>query len=369
MKSASEDKSGRPVYVGFANAKLPDSDYRVAYARDSEVADVYLALPAKPRALAPSKYIRFPVGEGLRPSTFIALARIPFILRRSRADIAHFFATQLALSGPLLARLSGVRSIITITGLGRSFDRRGALGWLLRILYLGCFRLAAASSEAILFQNEDDFLRLAERASTGTRRKFQMIGSAIDGTLFEPARAESTGLPICAMVARVHPSKGIADFLTLAKNLQGRASFVLVGPPSAAAGELVAAVDRAHAEELIRYEGLQEDWKVRELLGRTAVHVIASRGEGIPRVVLEASLSGAATIGYDIAGCRATLPTEAIASAFDLSELEYLVKRALGDEKFRSYLATESLAIATERFSAQSYASKLDAIVSIALTR
>lgn len=359
----------RAAYVGFANAKLPDSDYRVSFARDSDVSDVYLALPGKPRALPRAKYIPLNIGEGLHFSTLFALLRIPVILHRSRADIAHFFATQLALAGPLLARLSGARSIITITGRGRTFDRAGRSGTILKSLYMVCFRMAAGCSEAILFQNEDDLRELSNHVPARTRRKFKLIGSAIDDSLFDAPRPRPEGRPVCVMVARIHASKGISDFLNISRDLHGQADFVLVGPPSVGAEELLADVHRAAADGALLYEGQKEDWEVRDLLGSATVLVIASRGEGIPRVVLEASLSGAAAIGYDIAGCKATLPAAALAPAFDSAALGTLVQRALSDVGFRAALVEDAREIVTERFSARTYARNLDSVISSALKR
>ncbi|WP_156252042.1 glycosyltransferase [Pseudactinotalea terrae] len=353
----------RARYVGFANAKLPDSDYRVSFARDSLVSDVLLALPERPHALPAEKYVPLPIGEGLRPTTLVALLRVPSILRRSRADIAHFFATQLALAGPPLARLAGTRAIMTITGLGRTFSRPGWLGALLRAIYMACFRLAAACSERVLFQTEADMRELATRVPAHVARHFELVGSAIDGTLFELEVVKPEGRPICIMVARVHPSKGISDFLAVADALAGLADFTLVGPPSAGADGLLAAVNEAADAGKIDYLGTLHDWEVRKLLARAAVLVLPSRGEGIPRVVLEASLSDVATIAYDIAGCRATLPPQALAPAFELDGLQALVERALSDLRFRRDLARDSRAVAVDVYSAQGYADKMDSII------
>lgn len=352
------------TYVGFANARLPDTDYRIAYSKRSLVSDVYLALPGKPEALPVERFVQLNVGEGLGIATLRGLIGVPRALRATRADVAHFYSTQLALLGPPLARLVRARSIITVTGLGRSFSGTGLRGRALRAAYLSAFRLAAALSVAVLFQNSEDLEVLSRHASVKARAKFHLIGSAIDDTYFDARRqTDEALLPKCAMIGRVHPSKGVEDFIQISRRLAGRARFVLAGPASAGAIESLASVRSAVNAGYLEYLGELADWQVRELLATCDVLVMPSRGEGIPRVVLEASLSGVAVVGYDIAGCKATMPEDSLAPSFDLAALQDRVARVLESEEERKSLIAEAQEIVGKRFSVEQYVARLDSVV------
>jgi glycosyltransferase involved in cell wall biosynthesis len=356
------------TYLGFANARLPDTDYRIAYSKRSAVSEVYLALPGKPAALPEDRFIQLNVGEGLSLATLRGLIGVPRALKATRADVAHFYATQLALLGPPLARLVRAKSIITVTGLGRSFSGTGLRGRALRAAYLSTFRISAALSSAVLFQNPEDLKVLSRYASVKARAKFTLIGSAIDETYFDGRRqTDEALLPKCVMIGRVHPSKGVEDFIQIARRLEGRARFVLVGPASAGAIESLASVRSAVDAGYLDYLGELADWQVRELLATCDVLVMPSRGEGIPRVVLEASLSGVATVGYDIAGCKETMPEDSLVPSFDLAALQDRVARVLDSDDERKGLVAGGQEIVVKRFSVEQYVARLDSVVQDAM--
>lgn len=111
------------------NYRLPESDYRVRYAELSDVCDVFLALPVQPHAFSPDRFVEVGFGEGVEwrdLNHFMHLAIVLF-QRRHRLDCVHFFSTKLVLIGPMVARLAGIRSLVTVTGLGRTFSNVIAL--------------------------------------------------------------------------------------------------------------------------------------------------------------------------------------------------------------------------------------------------
>lgn len=362
-RSASTDT--RTTYVAFANAKLPDTDYRVSYAKYSKQSKVLLALPERPTALPTKQYIPFRMGEGFSSSTVRRLLSIPSVLRRSDADVAHFFATQLSLAGPILARFTRAESVMTITGLGRVFNEQSRTNSLLRPMYVLLFRAAVASSAKVLFQNSGDMEVLKQYAPRKHLHKIKLIGSAVDSSYFAQHPFYARPKPICIMIARVHPSKGVADFISIAQEHSNLAEFLLVGPRSSGrdADELLEQTKLASAEGSLKYLGKRSDSEVREILKSATVLVIPSRGEGIPRVALEAGLSGVAPTAYDIPGCRAVLPERAMAPSFRLDDLKRIVLKALTDEDFRQGIAQEVNTTAHTTYSEKAYTTAMDDIV------
>lgn len=299
----------RPVMLCFANARLPDTDYRVALARRSQDFDVRLVLPGRPPVLEENRYIHLEVNAGMSLSTLREMARIPCLLRRHRASYALFFATQFTALGPILARLVGVVPVITITGLGRSFASANRVS-ALRALYLLLFRFNAMICRAVLFQNPEEMGRLVATLPSRLQARCHLVGSGVDETFFSSSRGAQH--PRCTMVGRLLPDKGILDLLEIAKDLHHSAEFVLIGPPSDEHPHVLEAVRRAEELGHVRYVGALSSAQVREELDATSVLVFPSYHEGFPRVVLEAVLSGAVVVAYDIAGCRAALGPGAV---------------------------------------------------------
>lgn len=359
--------SRRVRYVGFANAVIPGSDYRLGFARDSDVADVILALPGRPDALARDQFVAIGVREGFSWRSIRELLRIPGILRASDADVAHFFATQFVLAGPILARVVGVRSIITVTGTGRSFEANGRARRWRAYAYRGLFRGAAALSDWILFQNEGDLLVLAPAAGARNARKIRMIGSAVDEAAFERVSPEPKAQrSVCLMVARVQKAKGVEDFLDAARLLKGKADFVLVGPPTDGQDELMRAVEDLSASGLLRYVGPATDAEVRAWYQRANLVFLPSRSEGIPRVALEAGVSGRAVLAYDIPGCAAALPPAALVAAGDQDAMMRRLHELCTDARARDALAQDVRRWVRERFALSKYVEQLDVLVAAA---
>ena len=353
--------------MGFANAGLPSTDYRVGFARETRVADVFLALPERPPGFDPGRFVSLGVNEGFSIRSALNLLRVPALLRRWQIDVAHFFASQFILVGPLLARSVGVRSVITVTGIGRSFGSTSAGGRVASRAYRAMFRVSAALSEAVLFQNQSDLATLEGAVSRRHLAKLRVIGSAVDPRPFAASMPEKEPVdtqPVVLMVARVQELKGVDDFLTVAAQIGARADFVLIGPPSLGEDLLLRRVDDAASRGVIRYLGRLPDSDVRAWYERASLVMLPSRTEGMPRVVIEASLAQRAVLAYDIPGCRAVLPDEALVPAFDGEALRSLTVRALDSWSFRLGLAHDAHVRALEEFALSAYVDRLDDILS-----
>lgn len=356
-------------YVGFANAKLPDSDYRIGYVRSTSVAEVHLGLPERPPALPDECFIRVNVGEGLSRRSLVALCGLPRLLRRGAFDIAHFYASQYVLAGPILARLAGVPSIVTVTGTGRVFEGASVRHRVGQAVYRGLFRLSTCLSSAVLFQNPADLEKMRALVSRRAGAKFQLIGSAISPELFpEVPEARSAvdaprGLPVILMVARVQRAKGVHDFLSAAERLHGKCRFVLIGPSGRGEGRLVQDVRKAASRGVLDYRGGLSDAEVRAAYQECDVVVLPSRTEGLPRVALEATMSWRPVIAYDIPACRAALPESSLVPSFDLEALITRIDKLAADASARSRLADEAHRWVADRFSPARYARELDAVL------
>lgn len=349
--------------VCFANAQLPDSDYRVSFALRSRRCRVTLALPKKPDVLPSSNFEAINVGAGMSVRTAVSMFRIPLVLRRRRADVAIFFATQFATFGPVFARLVGCTPIVTITGLGRAFSGTGRRSGLSRHLYLLMFRLNARLCRAVLFQNPEDMAKLVQHLPEAQVKRCNLIGSGIEMSYFTGERPSTTGRRVL-MIARLIEEKGIADFLELAESLPDLAEYVLIGPESDDQPSVLTAVMTAHDEGVIEYRGPMESSQVRAELRHTDILVIPSYSEGLPRVAMEAAASGVAVAAYNIPGCRAALgPEHPLVPLKNRRALSEQVAKLLSDPDFRARHSERARQFIIEQRSAEAYVRRLEAIL------
>ena len=293
----------RLLYV--VNKQLPDGDYRIVYAQNSQLCHVVLAMPGKPKDLAADRFVAMRFHEGFRPAYLAEFGRLFAYLcqRRSNIDLVHLYSTNLILLGPLVAWLAGVPSLITLTGFGRTFTSVQRKYRLLRPIYWLLLRLAISMSRATLFQNHADMQALAGRFPKLAGRFFY-AGSAVSMPVVQDKSFATEYLRVL-LVARLMPDKGIEDFLRLAESCHHEGiRFVLVGPPSVGFEALYARVQDHHRRGIIAYLGELDAQATFAQLAEAHVFFFPSYGEGMARVMLEAGFALACPVAYDIPANR-----------------------------------------------------------------
>jgi glycosyltransferase involved in cell wall biosynthesis len=347
------------------NYMLPEHDYRVVYARTTTRCTVSFALPVRPAGVPAQRYHRLGFTEGLGWRDVGHAVRLAQLLlsQRGRLDVAHFYSTKLLLMGPVLARLAGVRPVITVTGFGRTFSAHGPGHRLLQLVYLLLFRLAVRLSSAVLFQNTADLEDTARRLPSA-RHKMSYIGSAIDMPV-HTGKSYAGQLQVI-LVARIMPAKGIQDFLAAAHEVAGpKVRFVLVGAASKGAERLQREVEQAHADGVIDYQGRLTEQPLREQYGASHILCFPSRGEGLARVMIEAGFSGLCPVAYDIPGNRDLLVegTGVRVPAFDQQELVAAVRRLCDDREELRQRADAYQRHVTTSFDMRTYRDRMDLLL------
>lgn len=307
VPEAASRSIGRMRLLLVVNKDLPPSDYRILYARRSAVADVALMMPHGPAVPANLTHVETTLGEGVAAGDVAAFARMFLYLRRNRHryDLVHFFSSKAVLLGPMIARRAGVRSVVTVTGLGRVYDDSRLRYRVLRPLYRFLLRRAMSTAERVLFQNRGH-LEWFQREFPVYAAKFQFIGSCMAAPR-TAAPAPDFGAPVLRVlcVSRLLPQKGIDDFLEVALRLASRPfEFVLVGPPARGHDSVLQRVREAAARGVVTYRGELRGKALWQEYTRSHVLLFPSHGEGLPRVMLEAGLAGLCPVAYDIPAHR-----------------------------------------------------------------
>lgn len=355
----------RVLYV--ANKALPPADYRMAYGRESRRADVTYGLPAPVPGVPPERFVRVDLREGMGARDLLPLLRLYAYLRRNRRrlDLAHFYSTKLVLVGPLLARLAGVRALVTVTGLGRTFSEGGARYALLRRVYLRLARASLARSEAFLFQNSGDLRWLAERIPEHAGR-MSYIGSAV--SVPDGGERDYDAAPLgVLLVTRMMAAKGVDDFIAVARRLHGgRFRFVLVGPPSTGEDALLGRVRAAAEAGWLEYRGELAGDALYAEYRRAGVFYFPSRyAEGLARVMLEAGFFGLCPVACDIVSNRDLLAPGRgfVVPAGDPEAAAALLQRLEADRGTLRSNAESYRAFVREAYTQEAYTRRMDALL------
>ncbi|MCD6419931.1 MAG: glycosyltransferase family 4 protein [Synergistetes bacterium] len=292
------------------------------------------------------------------------------IFKRERFNIVYTFTIKPNVYGAIAGWMTGIPVIVNcVTGLGYLYIgntlKVKLLRFLSRILYSLAFRIA----DRVIFQNEDDFKELLSLFDT--QKAIIISGTGVDTCFFstenaniehvEEVRKElgiSEANIVVTVVARLLKSKGILEFLQMARELHRRHEetvFLVVG------GEYDGSPDSIPLETLkeygevsfIKFLGERDD--VREILFVTDIYVLPSYyREGIPRTVLEAMSMGKPVVTTDAPGCKETVvdgENGFLVPPKDVNALADAVERLLCDAELRMKMGIKGRKMVLERFS------------------
>ena len=289
---------------------LRDSGYRVTAAATADPA---------PFAQAGIDFRHFRCYRFIDPlGDWKAIKMFSELLADVQPDIVQTFNTKPNLLVPLAARrLRDVVVVRTINGLAWTYSSRSPLALGIRPIYRALHRLAAQSTKATIFQNQDDKAFFESHGMTGRSLSRLIPGSGIDAERFKRAQAtgpspaglrEQLGLgssEIVITVTRMTRHKGIPALLKAAAivhEARPGVRFLLVGP-RLSEGPL--AVTQAEIERHAPYVtaiGHRSD--VPALLGMADLFAFPTEyREGVPRVLLEASLARLPIVATRMPGC------------------------------------------------------------------
>lgn len=196
------------------------------------------------------------------------------------------------------------RQIANISGLGRSFTKKG---WL-TILVIQLYKMSLYRVTRIFFQNEDDRRTLLNLGIGKAENSERIPGSGVDLERFQATSSlgKRTEL-IFLLVARLLWDKGVGEFIQAARHIRSiepSVRFQLLGAMGAANPSAIprSKVDGWVREGIVEYLGMTDD--VRPYLAAADCVVLPSYREGLPRSLLEAASMSRPIIATDAPGCR-----------------------------------------------------------------
>lgn len=237
-----------------------------------------------------------------------AVRDLASFLGQISAGIVHTHSSKAGVIGRLAARRSGIAAVVH-TVHGWSFnDTQPAL---VAATYQGIERFMAKRSNALVVVSRTD-LEIGVAARIGRPEQYHLIRSGIP--LKSPAKLDRTAIRsefgwgdgdvIVVSVGRLEPQKdpvGLVDAFASAHARDPRLRLALVGD----GGLRESASNNARCRGILdRVDLLGLRYDVADLLAAADVFALASRWEGLPRAVLEATRAGIPVVTTDVGGVR-----------------------------------------------------------------
>ena len=287
--------------------------------------------------------------------TVLALAAL---YRRLRPDLLHHVTIKPLLYGGIAARLTRRRAVIAaMSGLGRAFrDEAGQPrrpGLALRL----ALRLALPRrSSYLLFQNGEDRDVFVDLRLIDAQHATLIRGSGVDLARFRhlPETEPSDGRPVVLYAGRLMRSKGLREFVEVARRASGEARFRIAGYTEVGSPDAVPEEDleRWATEGHIDWLGARDD--MPEVIAAANLVVLPTvYGEGVPKTLIEAAACGRAIVTSDAPGCRDICEDGTnglLVPPGDLEELERAVRHLVGDPDLRRRMGLAGRTIAEAGF-------------------
>ena len=267
--------------------------------------------------------------HGTNPLTEIQTIRaMTSLYRKLQPDLVHHVSIKPVIYGGIAARIARVPAIVgAMSGLGRVFSDDDVKAKGLRQIVRPLFKFALSHhNTSMIFQNPDDKSAFIKMGLIAENRAELIRGSGVDLERFSP-KPEADGKPIILFAGRLMWKKGIAEFVASARALHDKARFVIVGYTE------VTSPDSVNETDLQAWvnEGIIEWWGKRDDMPEVFAqsHIVclpSSYGEGVPKVLIEASACERPIVATDTAGCREITHDGDNGILFSVGDTDALIK-------------------------------------------
>lgn len=224
-----------------------------------------------------------------------------------KPDLIHHVSIKPVIYGGIAAKLTRRKAVVNaMSGLGYVFIGKGLKPNILRLLTRPAFKFAmGGNGTRMIFQNPDDRQLFIDMGLVNPMKGILIRGSGVDENYFAPQPENLDSLPVVLFAGRLLWQKGIGEFAEVARRLKGKARFVVYGYEEATSPLNVPAtqLEAWENEGIIEWGGRRDDMP-NAYAEANIVCLPSTYGEGVPKVLIEASSCGRACITTDTPGCR-----------------------------------------------------------------
>ena len=225
-----------------------------------------------------------------------------------KPDIVHLVTIKPYLYGAIIARMAGVKGVVSsVSGLGTLFIDKKLSIKLLRALLYPIYKYAFNHpNQMVIFQNKDDLNEFINKKILKLSKTTIINGSGVDLQKFARI-AEPLGTPVVCFAARLIRDKGVFEYISAARLIKKRgieAKFILAGDLDTKnlTGLNFREVQEIRNESSIEVLGYQN--KISDLYLKSNIICLPSYREGLPKSLIEAAAASRAVVTTDVPGCR-----------------------------------------------------------------
>jgi glycosyltransferase involved in cell wall biosynthesis len=279
------------------------------------------------------------------------------LFTKLKPDLIHNVAIKPAIVGSAAATgMANVAIVNSINGLGSAFMSTTVSGRLLRASLERTLKiLLARPNTRTIVQNPEDFTAV-EAVGVDASQLILIPGSGVDTDTLLPL-PEPPANPIrIAFAGRMIDDKGVRCLIRAFRLLRGRGEnieLILAGEPDPENPTSISDAELAswNQEPGITWLGHVEN--IAEVWERAHIAILPSRGEGLPKSLLEAACFARPSIASDVPGCRQIcIPNETglLINPNDDIGLANAISQLANDGQTRRAMGQAARKLTVERF-------------------
>ncbi|HZV44514.1 MAG TPA: glycosyltransferase family 4 protein [Saprospiraceae bacterium] len=249
------------------------------------------------------------------------------LYRKVKPDLILHYTVKCNIYGGLAARLLRIPSVAVVSGVGHPMIHQGWLNTLVKSLY----RMTLPWHQKVVFENQDDKAFFDNAGLTHPNQSVSIKGCGVDMDFFKPAGDWRNGQGTTfSFIGRLIYDKGVKEFIEAAQLIRKKYSnvqFWLVGDIDEGNPSSVSNEDLMYwiRDPYIHYHGATD--QVKTFFEKSDCIVLPSyRGEGLPKVIMEAMAMERPVITTDTPGCREAVEDGVTGYLVSVQNTEAIVK-------------------------------------------
>ena len=286
------------------------------------------------------------------------------IIKRAQPDLIHAVTIKPILVLGIIARLTSIPFVGSISGLGPAFSSDTLLKRVRLWFVIKVFSFIFDRKEiGVICQNTSDSETLLSKKVLAKEKILMIPGSGVDIEEFSPSKKAIDSEKYILMSSRILFDKGIKEYCEAAMIVKGTINedvkFKLSGPIDSISPT---SISISELENLVKKYGIDYlgdnriDMPV--LMASASLFVLPSYyPEGVPKVLLEAAASGVPVITTDHPGCRDAITNKGTGLLVPIKDSQALAKaiiELISDESLSKHMGNQGRLLAEKSFQVSS---------------
>lgn len=304
--------------------------------------------------------------DSLRPDKLIlSTLHIIKIINDVKPDLVHSIAMKPVVCGGIATRIcSSPRVVSSIAGLGLVFSsvqfKYRVLRKVLRHVLSFCFK---HNNHVVILQNDNDKSILLDSGVLNENKVHMIRGSGVNLDVFKFS-PEPNDTPVILFASRLIEDKGLGDLVKAVKILRSQnieLRLLVAGVPDPMSPNSIPeeVLENWCQNGLIERLGFQSE--MQQLLSECNIFCFPSfYGEGVPKVLLEASSCGRSVITTDHPGCRDAINSDTgiLVPINNPQALAMSLKALIEDNSLRLKMGKKARELAEKNYSVHAVVKK-----------